>query len=435
MDVKPTAAKNRCSRRFRSKETLVQAANAMSRQAWTVILAGGLILFLSIGARQGFGLFFAPLSADLGLSREAFARAVAFQYLLWGLAGPIAGLLAERYSPVVVLVAGGTLYAMGFFGAGLVAEPATLLLPAGLLIGLGLGGAHFGVVNAAVVQVVPAARRGSALGRVAALTALGQLFLLFFTQGTIDALGWRAAMGAHALLVLLIVPLAIVLGVARREVARPAPQAEQTRGTKALSQALRTPVFWLLSIGFAFSGLQVMFTMTHLPALVSDLGMSADHAVAALAAVSASSFVGSWWFGRLCDRVPAQWLLVFIYLARAAMAGVAWCVPFTPASLVVYFSVLGLVWMCTIPVTSHLAAQLFGVKALASIYGAIFLAHQVGGFAGTWLGGVVFDRTGGYAAMWLLIVVLCSLGAILASMVRSQAMLDSPQRATASKGR
>ena len=389
----------------------------ISRQGWTLIAAGGSVLFLSIGSRQGFGLFFHPISSDLGLTREQFSRGVAVQYLLWGLLGPIAGLLAERYSARATLLIGGLAYAAGYVASSVVHSTNGFIATAGMMIGLGLGGASYGVVNAAAAQAVPSEKRGAALGVVAACTALGQLLFLYFTQFTIDLVGWRDSLRAHGLAVLAIVPLALLFP-GKRTTALAAPGEDlRPRGAHAISAALVVPSFWLMGFGFAFSGLQVMFTMTHLPAWVGDLGMSPLTSVQALAAVSLSSFVGSWLFGRLCDGFNPKHLLIVLYVSRAFMAALAGLLDFTPATLVFYFAMLGLVWLGTIPVTSHLTASLFGTRAMASLYGVVFLMHQVGGFAGTWLGGVVFDRTGSYQSMWVLIATLCLFGAVLACFI------------------
>ena len=383
-----------------------------STAPWLLIAAGGMVLFLSIGARQGFGLYFAPIHADLSLAREEFARAVAVQYLLWGIVGPAAGVLAERYSSRVTLVVGGALYTAGLVAASATQTADGWLLSAGALVGLGLGGASFGVVTAAVVQGTPRERRGAALGAIGALTALGQLLLLLYTELTIQWLGWRGSLLAAAALTVAIVPLSLLL---------PGPSAatrmatgDARQGWAAISHALRRTSFWLMGLGFAFSGFHVMFTMTHAPAWLGDMGMSSSVAVQALGAISLTSFVGAWIWGRLCDRIRAEKLLVVIYCARAAMAILAAVLPFSPITVTLYFALLGLFWMGTIPITSHLTAQLFGEHAMASVYGTVFLLHQAGGFAGTWLGGLVFDHHGSYRPMWFLIAALCLIGAALA---------------------
>ena len=383
-----------------------------STAPWLLIAAGGLVLFLSVGARQGFGLYFAPIHSELSLAREEFARAVAVQYLLWGMVGPVAGVLAERYSPKATLVVGGVLYTAGLVAASATQSANGLLLSVGALVGLGLGGASFGVVTAAVVQGTPRERRGAALGAIGALTALGQLLLLLYTEFTVQWLGWRGSLLATAALTIAIVPLSLLLP--GPPAATPQATGDARQGWAAISHAVRQPSFWLMGFGFAFSGFHVMFTMTHAPAWFGDMGMSSSIAVQALGAISLTSFVGAWIWGRLCDRIRADKLLVVIYFARAAMAMLAAVLPFSPISVTVYFAVLGLFWMGTIPITSHLTSQLFGAQAMASVYGTVFLLHQAGGFAGTWLGGLVFDHHGSYQPMWCLIAALCLIGSALA---------------------
>lgn len=383
----------------------------MTRRAASLLvtLAGGMVLFVSVGARQGFGLFLVPLTHDLGFGRAAFASAIAVQYLVWGLAGPLAGMLADRCGTARVLVAAGVCYAAGFAFAAAVDGPTGFVAAAGVLIGLGLGGASFGVVHAAVAQAVTPARRGSALGAVGAITALGQFLLLFFTEQTIARFGWRGAFVAHALLAATIVPLAWPLRGGH------AP-ASSTAADDAvpLARVLRDRAFWLLAAGFAFSGLQVMFTMTHLPAFVADLHLAPADAVHALAAVSFFSFVGSWVCGRLADRIDPVRLLIAVYAARSLLAALMLVLRFTPAGLVVYFGVLGCVWMSTIPLAASVTAERYGTRHLAPVFGTVFLAHQLGGFTGTWVGGWLFDRIGSYQPMWALIAALCAAGALLA---------------------
>jgi len=375
------------------------------------IAAAGAILFVSIGTRQGFGLFHAATEMDLGMDRSSFARSIAIQYLVWGFAGPAAAVLAVRFSSCATLIGGGVLYTAGYLVAATARSEAQWLFGAGLLVGLGIGGASFAVVNGAVVGAVSVHRRGLALGLVAGMTALGQLLLVFYTEATLAALGWRGALLAHGAVTFTIVPLALWLHAHAGRGPSP-PIAPE--GWLSIAAAVGQRDFWLLGIGFALSGFHVMFTMTHLPAWSHDIGFAPAVAVQALAAVGATSFLGSILIGGLCDRVAPARLLVALYVARSVLAALAAVLSFTPASFVVYFAVLGCVWMATIPVTSHLAARRFGAARLALVYGVVFMLHQVGGFAGTWLGGVVFDRHGSYQLMWQLIASLSLLGSVLA---------------------
>ncbi len=389
-----------------------------------VLVCGSLILFLSIGGRQGFGLFLTPITSELGVGRESFAIAIAIQYLVWGAAGPIAGVVADRFGATRTLITGGIVYALGFIAASAAHDTAGLIGSAGFLIGLGLGGASYGVVHGVVGAAFPPERRGMALGVVGAATTIGQFLLLFVTQGLIEHLDWRGALAAHALLVALIVPLAIPLR------AKHIPSSEKKGGgIPAIRQAAATPAFWLLCAGFAASGFQVMFTMTHLPAFVGDLGIPPALAVQALAVVSFFSFVGSWLFGYWADKLPKRKLLALIYFSRAVFALAAYFIKFSPNELLVYFAMLGIVWLCTIPVASALTAELFGTRFMASLFSVIFFTHQIGGFFGTWLGGRVYDVTGSYGPMWLLIAMLCGAGSLLALLIRTPVRPAEPQAA------
>lgn len=404
----------------------------MSPRALTTLACGSFILFLSIGARQGFGLFLPQVTTELSFGREAFAFAVAVQYLVWGAFGPVCGVLADRFGPRRTVVVGGVLYAAGFALASQAGGSESFALSAGVLIGLGLGGASFGVVNSAVAKAVDPEQIGTALGVVAAATAFGQFILLFYTQISLDVLGWRGSMLAHSALVAPIAVLALGLELKAKTALRtsatgarlttPAPEGTDylhcTSGLHAIRQAAKTRNFWLLCAGFSFSGFQVMFTMTHLPAYVNDLGMDSQMAVNALAVVSFTSFFGSWLAGRLADQFSKYKLLSFIYAARAGFALLAFAFPPSKWSLLVYFAALGFFWMSTIPVASALTAELFGTRYLASIFSTVFFIHQIGGFAGTWLGGLVFDAFANYKPMWVAIVFLCGAGSLLSLAIR-----------------
>lgn len=393
---------------------------------YVVLACGSLILFLSIGGRQGFGLFLPPITSELGVGRESFAIAIAVQYLVWGAAGPIAGVVADRFGAARTLITGGILYALGFLAASAAHDTAGLIGSAGLMIGLGLGGASYGVVHGVVGAAFTPERRGMALGVVGAATTIGQFLLLFVTQGLIEQLDWRGALAAHALLVALIVPLAIPLRTKQTH-----SSEKKGGGVLAIRQAAATPAFWLLCAGFAASGFQVMFTMTHLPAFVGDLGLPPALAVQALAVVSFFSFVGSWLFGYLADRFPKRKLLATIYFFRAVFALAAYFIKFSPNGLLFNFAMLGIVWLCTIPVASALTAELFGTRFMASLFSVIFFTHQIGGFFGTWLGGRFYDMTGSYGPMWLVTAAMCGAGSLLALLIRPPARLNESAEADA----
>lgn len=379
-----------------------------------VLAAGSAILFLSIGTRQGFGLLMGPVMADPGLTREQFSLAVATQYLVWGAGGPVAGVLAERLGARATLLAGGALYAVGLLLASLARSSAQFWWAAGLLVGLGLGGASFGVVHAVIARAWPEGRRGWALGIAGAATAAGQLCMLVFTQVTVTRLGWRVALAWHAAAV-----ACIVVAAACLPSGRPQPAARVLASARAAPW--RTRAFWAIALPFAASGFQVMATMTHLPAMVRDAGQGQVVALGALVAVSASAFFGQLLFGRLADRWPRQRVLAAVYAARALLSLVPPLLHPGAGGLVVLFVLLGLFWMSPIPLASALTAQVFGTRQLAAVFGTVFLFHQLGGFAGTFLAASLREATGSYDALWAAAALLCAIGGIVTARVRPRA--------------
>lgn len=379
--------------------------------------AAGLVLFFSVGIRQGFGLFLVPVVASGVITRSDFSLAVALQYLIWGCTGPLAAKLADRIGSERVLALGAALYAIGFACAGKAESAWVFVLGAGVLIGLGLGLANYGVVNGWVANVVPAHMRGRALGVVGSLTALGQLLLLFFTHWSLGAgADWRSAFGLHALCVLAIAPVALLMW---RLSGASDTRTSNTVHADGHSGSSRDML--LLCLGFGLSGFQVMFTMTHLPALLAGRGESSGTATWMLAILSGSSFLGSYFAGRWSETLDKRRLLAGIYAARAVGAALFMVLPDDELVLGAYFFLLGLVWMSTFPVVTAITAELFGVRRLALLFGYVFLAHQAGGFVGTWLGGIVAQRWGSYAPMFPLVCALCLLAAASALRISAAA--------------
>ena len=376
-----------------------------------IITGAGLVLFFAVGIRQGFGLFLVPVTlvpvalvpmTGAGLSREAFSFAVALQYLVWGIVSPLAARAAWFLGHERLLALGGVIYACGFVMASVVAGPFAFTFGAGILIGVGLGFTSYGLVNEVVATETPSQSRGRALGAVNAIAALGQLALLGFTYYTLSSVGWRQAFLWHAAAVLVVVPIALAMGRLRHgasRVSRPLPAEGIDRAT-AIQLAM-------LCLGFGISGLQVMFTMTHLPAALRNEGLTTRDATLMLVVLSFASFAGSYVLGRAMDRYEKKKVLCLVYAMRAlGAAGFPFLPPSVPV-LVVYFLVLGFFWMGTIPVVGSLIAELVGPSRLGLYFGYAFLSHQIGGFIGTWAGGIVSARTGSYDVMFFLVAALC----------------------------
>ncbi|GIX28916.1 MAG: MFS transporter [Burkholderiales bacterium] len=357
---------------------------------------------LALGIRQSFGLYLPPMTLDLGWGRETFAFAIALQNLVWGLAQPFAGAIADRYGAGRVLAVGGACYAGGLALMALATSGAEFALTAGLLVGLGLSGTSFGVVMGVVGRAFDDRSRSAALGIVGAGGSFGQFVMLPYGQFLIESLGWQWALSVMALSSALIVPLAAALA------GRPAGfgAGGALNFSQALAEARGHRGFWYLTLSFLVCGFQTLFIMLHLPAYLLDRGMTAATGMTALALVGALNILGSYAFGVLGNRRSKKNLLATIYLVRAATIGVFLLVPVTALSVYVFAAVMGFTWLGTVPLTNGLVAQIFGVNFLSTLFGIAFLGHQVGSFLGAWYGGYIFDLTGSYQAVWLFAIGL-----------------------------
>lgn len=385
-----------------------------SRFFW-ILTAGSLVLFLTLGTRQSFGLYLAPMSADLGWGREVFSLAIALQNLMWGVTQPFVGALADRYGPGRTLVAGALLYAGGLVVMGTADNQLMFHVGTGLIVGLALSAVSFSVVFGAIARIAPPHRQGMALGIAGAIGSLGQLVIVLGNQAVLEAEGWRTALLVGALVVSLIIALAYPMR--RRSKPDPSPQAKPVVSTQPLGEALREAMahrgFWLLLAGFFVCGFHVTFIATHLPAYITDLNMSSQLAGTALALIGGFNIIGSFACGTLGDRYRKKHLLSLLYILRAVVIAGFVLAPASETSILLFSAGIGLLWLGTVPLTSGLVAQMFGLKHMGMLFGIIFLSHQIGAFLGVWLGGKLYDATGSYDVVWMIAVVLGVIAALL----------------------
>lgn len=376
----------------------------------TILLCGGAIIMLSLGIRHGFGIFLRPMTLDLQWPRATFAFAIALQNLVWGFSQPLVGMIADRFGAGRVLAVGGLLYAAGL---ALMAQATTgleLALSTGVLIGLGLSGTYtivFGVVSRAVA----AEKRSMALGLLSALASFGQFAMLPYGQALISNIGWWWALMILAANACFILPLAIPLA-GDRATATGNPNLQQSVSS-ALAEARAHRGFWLVTLGFFVCGFQVVFIATHLPAYLLDQGMSVDVGMVALALIGLANIPGSFLAGYLGGRYSKKHLLSGIYAARAVIIVAFLMAPVTAWSVYLFAVALGLVWLGTVPLTSGIVAQIFGVQYLSMLFGIVYLGHQIGAFLGGWLGGYVFDTTGSYVLVCIIAALLSGLAAVV----------------------
>ena len=385
------------------------------RTSGWVLLGSALILALSLGVRHGFGLFLPPMSAQFGWGREVFAFAIALQNLIWGLAQPFTGALADRFGAAKVVIVGGVLYAVGLVLMGMSDSLLTLSLSAGLLIGIGLSGTSFSVILGVVGRALPPEKRSMGMGIASAAGSFGQFAMLPGTLGLIGWLGWSSALLVLGLLVAMIVPLVSMLKD------RPAPSlgGEQTL-KEALREACTHSGFWLLAFGFFVCGFQVVFIGIHLPAYLVDQHLPATVGTTVLALIGLFNIFGTYTAGWLGGRMSKPRLLTALYLARAVVIVVFLWAPLSQFSAYLFGMAMGFLWLSTVPLTNGTVATMFGVRNLSMLGGIVFLFHQLGAFLGGWLGGVVYDQTGSYELIWQGSIVLSLLAAALNWPVRER---------------
>jgi MFS family permease len=381
---------------------IISRMNASWRTPTLILVCGGIIMTIAMGARHGFGLFLQPMSMDHGWGRETFAFALALQNLVWGAAQPFTGFIGDRYGAGRVLLAGSILYVLGLVLMAYSATGTELALSSGVLIGLGLSGTTFSIVYGVLGRSYPPEKRSQVLGIAGAAGSFGQFAMLPGTQALITGVGWMGALLVLAAIAALMAPLSAVLA----EPGRTAAHRPQQKVFDAIREAAAHKGFWLLTFGYFVCGFQVIFIAVHLPAYLADKGLPGNVGVVCLALIGFFNIIGTWSAGMLGARLPKKYLLAFIYAARSVIIVAFIAVPPTPTSAYLFAAAMGLLWLATVPLTNGIIAQVFGVAYLSMLGGFVFFSHQIGSFLGAWLGGLLFDRTGSYDLVWWIAIAL-----------------------------
>jgi MFS family permease len=381
---------------------------------------------VGFGPRATLGFFLTPMSHDQGWGREVFALSVAIQTLLYGAAQPFSGAIADRFGTVRVIIAGTLLYAAGIFMMAHASTPETLFLSSGVLIGFGLSGCSFNLVISSFGKLLPESWRSLAFGAGTASGSFGQFLFSPLAVGLIDTVGWRTTLEVFAGLLLLIVPLAFAIATPRSDAApasprglrqpdsETAPSVEQIQTYKqALAEALGHRSYILLVLGFFTCGFQLGFVTLHLPSYLIDRGLSAQVGGWTLGVIGLFNIVGAMLSGWLGGRMPKRYILAVIYFARALAVVFLVTMPASPAVALIYGAVTGLLWLSSVPPTAGLVAVMFGTRWMAMLFGIAFFSHQVGGFLGVYLGGLLYEQTGSYDIVWWLGVLFGVLSAVI----------------------
>jgi predicted MFS family arabinose efflux permease len=392
-----------------------------------VLLAGAMIVTLSMGIRHGFGLWLQPITQAHGWTRENFAFALAVQNLAWGFFGIFAGMAADKFGAFRVLIGGAILYALGLAGMALTTTPLSFMLTAGILIGAAQAGTTYAVIYGVIGRNIDPAKRSWAMGVAAAAGSFGQ-FLMVPTEGyLISTFGWKEALLYLTAATMLIIPLSFFLREASFSSGTPLKR-DQTIG-QALVEAMKYPSFQLLMAGYFVCGFQVVFIGIHMPSYLKDKGMSPQVASYALALIGLFNVFGTYIAGSLGQKMPKKWILSFIYLARAVAISLFLLAPLTPWSVYIFASAMGLLWLSTVPPTNAMVAQIFGVAHLSMLGGFVFFSHQIGSFMGVWLGGYLYDKTGSYDIVWYISIALGIFACLVNLPVREEAISRKLQTA------
>lgn len=390
----------------------IQAPGKTGPNIPLIIACGCLIALISFGPRSAMGLFFQPMTEARDWSREIFALAIALQNLLWGFAQPVAGMMADRFGTWKTMTLGALLYACGLLLMVDAQSTVALYVSAGVLIGIGVAFSSFSLVIAAFGRTVSPEQRSLAFGIGTASGSLGQFLFAPLGGIFIDLIGWQQTLIFFAGVVALVPLLAIALKGKADAPGNGAPDLDQSM-TSAMAEAFGTRGFILLTTGFFVCGFHVAFITVHLPPYISDLGLAPSWGAWAIALIGLFNIAGSLAAGYIGGRYSKPIFLSLIYLGRSVAILAFIMVPTTPASVLVFSAVMGLLWLSTIPPTSGLVAVMFGPRYMATLFGFVFLSHQIGAFLGVWLGGKLYDETGSYDAIWWCGIALGILAAVI----------------------
>jgi MFS family permease len=376
------------------------------------IIAASALLAINFGFRSSLGLFLKPISESFGYGREIFAFSLALQNLFWGLFQPLAGAIADKYGTAKVIILGSMLYALGLYITGTADGFIDLHIGAGILIGMGISGTGLGVVLPAMARMVRPEKRAFALGIGTAAGSAGQFLLIPVAREFLVTYGWQMALVIMAIGSLSMILFTPVFKDDKKTDTKTDGASEQNL-REALKEASKHFHYWLLIAGFFVCGFQLAFITVHMPAYLADKGFDSSVAAISLSIIGLCNIVGSLTAGHLSGIYSKKWILAFIYGARSIVIVLFLVFPISIFSVYAFSFATGFLWLATVPPTSGLVAQMFGLKYMGTLYGIVFLNHQIGSFTGVWLGGYLFDTTGSYNQVWWWAAIIAAITAII----------------------
>jgi len=391
-----------------------------------ILIAGGLLVTLSMGIRHGFGLFNLSITQSNGWGRETFALAIALQNLTWGLTQPLFGALSDRLGSFKILWIGGLLYAIGLAGMSIASSPLIFILFTGLIIGIAQSCTTYIVVYGVIGRNCPQEKRVWAMGVAAAMGSFGQFLMIPVDQTLITYLGPQDAILALSTLAMLILPHAYLL---RENKAIALSKNNEQTAIQAIKEAFKEKSFLLIILGYFVCGFQVVFIGVHFPAYLRDMskiysGISnPEIATIALALIGLFNVLGTYYAGVLGQKIPKRLILAAIYVSRSIAISIFLLLPISINSIYLFAAVMGILWLSTVPITNALITQIFGVKYMAMLSGFAFLSHQIGSFLGVYLGGYLYDRVGNYNLVWLISIALGLFAGLVNLPIKEKALI------------
>ncbi|MDQ2066462.1 MFS transporter [Xinfangfangia sp. CPCC 101601] len=401
-----------------------------------VLIAGSLVLMLSFAIRASFGVFQIPIAEDFNWARAEFSLAIAIQNLAWGIGQPLFGMVAERFGDRKAIIAGALLYAGGLVLSSYAITPGQLQLFE-MMVGFGIAGTGFGVILAIVGRASSPENRSMALGIATAAGSAGQVIGAPFAEFLLHHMVWQSVFVVFAgviLLTLFALPFIRSPKLATKE------ELQESMG-EVLLRAIKDPSYTMIFLGFFSCGYQLAFITAHFPAFVTELCGPIDPAgmlsmigitttsglgAVSIAVIGLFNIIGTLTAGYLGNRYSKKYLLFAVYTGRTLAAAIFILMPITPTSVLVFSAVMGSLWLATVPLTSGLVAHLYGIRYMGTLYGFVFLSHQIGGFLGVWLGGKMYDLNGDYTLVWWIGVGVGAFSALVHLPIRERRVQAQP---------
>jgi MFS family permease len=388
-----------------------------------VLIAGCLIIIVTFGIRGSFGVFQIPIENEFQWLRVEFSLAIAIQNLGWGIGAPIFGALGEKFGDRKMIIAGSFCYVSGLILSTFAQNPLTHQFLE-LIIGFGIAGTGMGMILAVVGRASSEKNRSMALGIVTAAGSVGQMVGAPLAQTLVDLYGWQQVFIIFAFSIVLVMSVVPLL----KETPVSTKKEIEVSLTKVLGNAFKDPNFSMIFLGFFACGYQLAFVSAHFPAMVTEMcsaispssllqyiGVSTTSSLGALgiAVIGFSNIFGTIYAGWLGQKFPKKYLLAIVYALRTLIGLLFIIFPITPMSVVLFSFFMGSLWLATVPLTSGLIAHIYGLRYMGTLYGLVFLSHQLGSFLGVWMGGKLYDATDDYTLVWWIGVGVSAFSAII----------------------